>query len=75
MICRFCLAENKDDVAFCTSCGKKLVPVATQPIQDTVTSTKKHGLLFWIAIIIGILLMLICLGYIILIAFIYGMPG
>jgi hypothetical protein len=75
MICQFCLAENSDDVAFCTSCGKKLVPVVTQSVQDTTNSVNKHGILFWIAVILGILIVLGFFAAIILAAFIYGTPG
>jgi uncharacterized membrane protein YvbJ len=58
MFCQKCGAENKDELAFCTSCGEKLVPGTVQVLQTPTTTKKGHGILFWIVVIVVILFVL-----------------
>lgn len=75
MFCQKCGVENKDGTKFCTSCGEKFVDGAVQPVQIPAAATQKHGILYWIALIIGILIVLYFLGMMIMYAFVYGTPG
>jgi len=68
MFCQKCGFKNDDDAAFCNSCGAPL----NQTRQKSLP--KKHGILFWIAAIIGIFFVVIIVAAIIA-AFVFGMAS
>jgi hypothetical protein len=76
MFCQKCGTENKDDATFCNACGVALkdpVPqvTASTPKEAPEAPKKKHGILFYGALVIGIIFLLI-VGSAIMAAIVYA---
>jgi FlaG/FlaF family flagellin (archaellin) len=68
MFCQKCGAKNDEDASFCNSCGTPLNQ------SGQVSPPKKHGILFWIAVVIGIFIVVIIAAAIVA-AFVFGMAS
>jgi hypothetical protein len=68
MFCQKCGFKNDDDAVFCNSCGAPLNQ------SGQASPPKKHGILFWIAVVFGIFIILI-IGAAIIAAFIFGVAS